>query len=165
MEYSELLKDLKAKQLARFLNGREIGEEISKEEEAAAKRDNLVVVFGYSDDGVEFRGAIHDETSAWEGRGIAVFNGNLVDQDSREMDGDKQVFEKYGVKFPSPDFVVKVVWSPKDLDASWSITVQGAEGHHFDIFEDGDLYCRGVVFVMPEVSKSRLEIPQLEVMG
>jgi hypothetical protein len=35
--------------------------EINKAEERQAKDAGLVVVFGYSDDGVELRGAIHDE--------------------------------------------------------------------------------------------------------
>lgn len=151
MEFKDLQKDMKAKQFARFLNGREYGSEITKEEEVSAKRDNLVIIYGYSDDLAEFRGAIDDEISACDGREIAVFNGNLIDEYS--IDNDKHVFKKYGIKFPSPDVVVEVFWCPEDLDASWLITVQGAEGHHFDIFEDGDLYCRGVVFVLPEVLK------------
>lgn len=141
----------KAREFAQLLNGREYGSEITKEEEAVAKQNNLVVVYGYSDDLAEFRGAINDETSAWEGRRIGFFNGNLVDLDSDEIEDHKSIFERYGAKFPSSDFVVKVVWCPDDLDTSWIITVEGAEGHHFDIFEDGDLYCRGVVFAMPRV--------------
>ena len=35
---------------------------------AQAEKNGYVVVFGYSDDGVEFRGAISDELGAYDGR-------------------------------------------------------------------------------------------------
>lgn len=50
------------KEFAKMLDGREYGGEITKEEEALAKELGFVVVFGYSDDNAELRGAIDDET-------------------------------------------------------------------------------------------------------
>ena len=47
-------------QLAETLNGNEIGNEITKEQEQQAKENGLVVVFGYSDDNMELRGALYD---------------------------------------------------------------------------------------------------------
>lgn len=44
--------------LAAILNGRTYGDEITKEEEAQAKAAELVVIYGASDDLVEFGGAI-----------------------------------------------------------------------------------------------------------
>ncbi len=57
---------MNAKQLAAQLNGREYGSEITKEEEAAAKKAGLVVVYGASDDLVELRGAIEEEVGAYD---------------------------------------------------------------------------------------------------
>jgi hypothetical protein len=48
-------------ELAAILNDREYGAEITEIEAKLAKKDGLVVVFGHSDDCVEFRGAIEDE--------------------------------------------------------------------------------------------------------
>lgn len=50
-----------------MLNGREYGDEITREEEAMAKAHGLVVVFGYSDDNMEFCGAITDEVGCYDG--------------------------------------------------------------------------------------------------
>jgi len=50
-----------AEELAAKLNGREYGEEITDTEEIEAKKSGLVVIFGYSDDSAELRGAINDE--------------------------------------------------------------------------------------------------------
>lgn len=45
-----------AKELAEMLFGRKYGMEITSEEARATKDAGLVVVYGYSDDNVEFRG-------------------------------------------------------------------------------------------------------------
>lgn len=50
--------------MAALLNGRSYGEEITENECAIAQAHGLVVVFGYSDDNVELRRAIHDEIGA-----------------------------------------------------------------------------------------------------
>ena len=49
------------KEFANKLNGRTYLNEITKEEEKIAKELGYVIVFGYSDDNTEFKGAIDDE--------------------------------------------------------------------------------------------------------
>ena len=49
------------REFANRLSGREYMSEISAEEEREAREKGLVIVFGYSDDCIEFRGAIDDE--------------------------------------------------------------------------------------------------------
>ena len=51
-------------QLAELLNGNEYRDEMTKEQEQAAKQNNLLVLFGASDDLLEMRGAIRDEVGA-----------------------------------------------------------------------------------------------------
>ena len=48
------------KEFADMLNGREYGIEITKQEEELADDLGFVVVFGYSDDNMEFRSVWHD---------------------------------------------------------------------------------------------------------
>ena len=55
------------KEIAKRLNGNEYGEEISMQDESFAKKYGIVIVFGYSDDNMEFRGAINDEVSCFDG--------------------------------------------------------------------------------------------------
>ena len=50
-----------AQDFANKINGREMGEEITKDEDKEARSKGLVVVFGWSDDCTEFRGVINDE--------------------------------------------------------------------------------------------------------
>lgn len=65
--------------LAAQLTGREYGSEMSTQEEAAAKAAGLVVIFGASDDLMEFRGAIHDEAYPGEKGGVKLHAGGLLD--------------------------------------------------------------------------------------
>jgi len=70
------------KEFAEMLNGREIGEEITLEETKIAKENNLVVVFGASDDLMEFKGAINEEIDCYEGTTIYLDKqGNIVHRD------------------------------------------------------------------------------------
>lgn len=160
-----------AEDFAILLDGRDYLKEITKEEEAIAKRNNLVIVFGQSDDLGEFRGAIHDEISACGNPKVGIFKDKLVDIDCFDFHEDREVFKKYGFELPNPNIVVNFAWCPKELNTSWLITVEGAEGYGFDIFEDGDLYCRGVVFSLEQPktvenpADSGFEIPTFEVMG
>lgn len=61
-------------EFAEGLNGREYGREITPFEEQRAKELGFVVVFGYSDDNAEFRGAYDEE--------VGCFNGGRVYEDS-----------------------------------------------------------------------------------
>lgn len=104
-------------EFAKILDGRSYGNEITKEEEALAKELGFVVVFGYSDDNVELRGAIDDE--------IGCYEGGLFEHED----------------LPSG---IYADWCPDDIDCSWAY---GTEIPHesFHIFDGDDLYCVGIV--------------------
>ena len=68
-----------AKELATALTGRKVGMEITSVEFDRAADAGLVVVFGYSDDNVEFRGAIDEEVGAWNGTTIHVTPDGLLE--------------------------------------------------------------------------------------
>ncbi len=134
---------------AMLLDGREYTEEITKEEEAIAKNNNFVVCFGASDDLLEFRGAIYDECGAYNSVLVYVINGKVITESGFD-EKYLEVSKEFNTPIPSLT-TVKAIWCeadefPKDLDASWLIKVEGAKSVPFDIVEDGELYCRGVVF-------------------
>lgn len=120
-----------AKELANLLDGREYGREITKEEIAAAKAAGLVVVFGASDDLIEFRGAIDDEGGC--------FNGGTVyfDQDGIAQEGEER------------EFSIEAVWCGSE-GYTWSYN---ADFPHksFAILEDGEPYCLGIVFSLEDL--------------
>lgn len=134
-----------AKELAEILDGREYGDEMTQGEELEAKRSGLVVVFGYSDDGVEFRGAINDEASCFDGGTCYVTkNGLLTGPDCGNHDCE---YFRSALKSATP---IESVWCAKDSDATWTYKTD-IPHETFNIYEDGELYCIGIVFSMDDV--------------
>lgn len=68
---------LTAKMVAERMNGREYMHEIGDDEENELVFRGLVVVFGYSDDNVELRGAITEEVGCYEHGTIPILDGDI----------------------------------------------------------------------------------------
>lgn len=134
-----------AKQLADLLDGRQCGQEITDQEEKAAKAAGLVVVFGYSDDNCELRGAIHEEMSCWGG-GTFYFNkdgSNFTDEDGNAK---LTYFED---KVSREENWISVIAEPTTASGQvWATFCYETSIPHnrFKVWEDGEVYCRGIVF-------------------
>lgn len=134
------------------LNGREYREELNPAEEREAAADGLVVIFGASDDLVELRGAINDELGAIDGGTILIAdNGTLLPDLERD---DIDILKKYGVL----SIVQERQATAKTIEALWcqeppySWTYRTDIPHStFDVMEDGELYCRGIVIDLKEL--------------
>jgi hypothetical protein len=131
-------------ELAQKLNGREYGSEITSDEEREAKAARLVVVFGYSDDNMEFRGAIHDEVGCY-GKGVAYLNGNGLLGEHDEM--CECPFCGYDAAKANCDKIT-AIWESGDYSWVYETEIPHAE---FDVIDDGVKYCRGIVFSMNAV--------------
>jgi len=132
-------------EFARMLNGRKYGHEITKDEEQLAKDNGLVVVFAYSDDNMEFRGAINGEIDCYDGGGTAyldkdgLFANNCDDDDcpyAREMKGRCKT--------------IQAEWDDRG-NPTWTYNTD-IPCEVFDILEDGELWCYGIVFEMAALS-------------
>lgn len=136
-----------AQQLAAMLDGRQMGSEITTDEMVLAREYGLVVVFGYSDDNVELRGAIYDEVSAYNGTTVYLGpNGLLVN----DCDDDRCPYF-LRERERAPHFKAK--WNDGD-GAAWSYEVPWPH-ETFRVMEDGDLFCVGVVFALADVPALR----------
>ena len=139
-------------ELAALLHGREYRNEISAEEEVAAKAAGLVVVFGASDDLAEISGAISDEA------------GCGGESDQIIMDAKGEIPSFYVAKDDWRTQADAMDWFERKkksfiLDARWG---HGGYSHHFgvslpyaafDIMDDNEKYCRGIVFELPVTGK------------
>lgn len=132
-------------ELAHILTGRNMGEEISKGEEASAQLNGLVVVFGGSDDLIEFRGAIHDEGSCYDGGDVFVTSkGPLPDHDSCDCDFCGYPSAKSKAK------KIEALWCEEE-DYSWTYKTSLPHAK-FEIVEDAKPYCRGIVFEVKDLA-------------
>ena len=130
------------KEIAALLDGMEYGEEISKHDLQYAKENGAVIVFGASDDLMEFRGVITDELTIY-GDGFAYFNKDgLLKNKCNNADCPYFIEKRLQAKS------IAAVW---DCDGySWVYTTE-IPHETFEILEQGQKYCRGIVFLMENV--------------
>lgn len=123
------------KEFIKSINGKEYGyPQFTREEIETAKENGFVIVYGESDDLMEFEGAIQDEGGCFDG-GKVFFDQNGVCNDSEE--------EK---NYPN---WINAVWDG-DTDENGKLitwTYETEIPHEtFMIYEGGEPYCRGIVF-------------------
>lgn len=139
-----LSKDL----LAQVLNGRQIGHEMVKEEEQQAAAAGLVVIFGASDDLMEFRGAIHDEFYCYDsGTALIDAKGLLPERDSIEDDGELKDF------FAREPLAKKVqaIFGEYAPEPTWTYSTDVPHAT-FEVMEGDDIYCRGIVIDVADLA-------------
>lgn len=140
---------LTAALLAGMLNGREYGHTvIAREEQAHAKAAGLVVVYGASDDLMEFAGAIDDEVGCFGGGSARIDRAGLIPSfDSIDRD-DKDALRDY-FKRENGGATVDAVWAG---EAGYSWIIKTTIPHEtFEIVADGGPFCRGIVFALADV--------------
>lgn len=128
------------KEFAKSISGKEYGyPQFTKEEIETAKESGFVIVYGASDDLMEFEGAIQDEGGCFDG-GKVYFNKSEVCQDREE--------EK---SYPN---WINAVWD-RDEDENGNMITWSYETEipheTFMIYEVGEPYCRGIVFSVDDV--------------
>jgi len=159
-------KNFTKEQLAAQLDGRSYGDEITLEECDVANDNGLVVAIGYSDDGVTFHGAIHDETDAYDGGRIELTQAGIFQSECHDdCPYFKQLQRKQEVN------VLTVFWcgkSQREKSPNWEKQgkptwmfefgdVPVAEFSIFDPREDNEHFCRGIVFDLNDLNPSILE--------
>lgn len=130
---------MNAKEAAERLNGSEYRNEGSKELFAKMKNAGLVAVFGASDDLMEFRGAIYDEVGCYDGGTACLDENGLLRNECDNEDCPHFARLKKSAR------TIKAIWSPDEPECSW-IYETDIPHETFDVMEDGELYCRGIVF-------------------
>lgn len=135
-----------AKELAYLLNGREYGSEITKEEISIAKESGLVVVFGASDDLMEFRGAMDDEVDCYDGDKIVYVDEHGIYKAPTNCDECEKC--EYVQDKHNACNTIYAIWC--DGEFSWTYHTE-IPHETFEIIDDGEKYCRGIVFCLSDL--------------
>lgn len=122
------------KELAELLDGRQYLDGITLNEQRKAKDSGLVAVMGFSDDCMDFVGAISEEIDCYEGGKVYIKNGKVYPDDF--TDTGEPIDECYAIK---------AIWCPKNADCSWAYETD-IPHETFNIYEEDELYCVGIVF-------------------
>lgn len=130
---------LTVKEAAERLDGCQYGKEGSRELWADMRSSGLVAVFGASDDLMEFEGAIYDEVGCYGGGSVKVTPEGILDEDDDLYSRAKKA------AFPE----IRAIWCPDDR-ISWAYETS-IPHEVFEVWEDGEIYCRGIVFALSDV--------------
>jgi len=128
------------KEFAEMLNDREYKYPQFTREEIQFARDNgFVIVYGASDDLIEFDGAIYDEGGCFDG-GKIYFDKTGISQDDEEKPNE-----------------IEALWCNDEIKdengglITW--TYKTTIPHEtFMIYDDGESYCRGIVISIDDVN-------------
>ena len=127
-------------QLAVKLHGREYGDEITGQEAEQARSAGLVVLYGASDDLAEFEGAFRDEADCYDGGDIYIDEKGALPE--RDQIDDDEALEKWFKRKRSAR-LIRAVWNTGQYSWQYSTDIPHA---CFDVMENGEKYCRGIVF-------------------
>ena len=108
-----------------------------------AKQNGLVVVFGASDDLMEFRGAINYEIGAYDGTTAYLTSTGLLLND---CDND---YCPHFEKLTASAATILALWR-QEGEYSWTFKTD-IPHETFEITDRGDQYCRGIVFALADL--------------
>ena len=127
---------------AALLDGIEYGADLPAETVLDAKRSGVVIVFGASDDLMEFRGAIEGEVNCCDGGTAYLDKNGLI---ANKCDNEDCPYFREKLLHAK---TITGIWDSEGY--SW--TYKTAIPHEtFVILEEGQKYCRGIVFSMEDL--------------
>jgi hypothetical protein len=137
---------------AERLNGRELEDGEAEE----LKAEGYVIAYVHSAALLEFRGEIDDEVSAWQGTRVNLCrrkNGSydIIPERNGCTDNEFSLDEIFKME------KINAIWCPRDLKdnvwAAWHIEPCYVPHLHFDIMENGNLYCRAAIFKAADIAR------------
>lgn len=138
----------KAQQLADKLDGIRYGASLPLEITAQAKRDGIVLVFGASDDLMEFDGAIYDEVGVYEGGSVFVTPNGLLKPPSDGGECESKC--PYFSEVMKNTRILTALWCSDD-ECPWKYRTDIPHAE-FRVYEDEQLYCVGIAFALEDVN-------------
>lgn len=129
------------KAISYSLNGNQYKDEVSQMDIEHAQRNGVVIVFGASDDLMEFRGAINGEVYCYDGgKAYITDTGELLNNTCVDDCPHYELAKKAATE-------IKAIWGEGEY--SWTYETE-LKHETFEIVEDGEPYCRGIVFSLHE---------------
>lgn len=129
-------------EIAEMLDGSKYPFNTSVQEAKYAKDHGVVIVYGASDDLIEFSGAIYDEDACYDGGTVFINRSGII---RSKCDNEKCIYFRDAHSNAS---TIEAIW---DRDGySWMYETD-IPHETFDILEDGEKYCRGIVFMLDDV--------------
>ena len=129
-------------EIAAELDGSEYPLRISRELAERAKLDGVVIVYGASDDLMEFEGAINNEVGAYDDHSAFLTKDGLLENECANDDCP------HFAKLKKSVATIEAIWGDGEYSWTYKTTIPHAT---FELVEDGEKYCRGIVFNLADV--------------
>ena len=97
------------------------------------KKNGIVICYGQSDDLMELTGAVYDE--------YGCYNGGTICIDEKGNHADANLY-----------FPITAIWAKDDI--SWQYEFE-PKHEVFEIYEDADIYCKGIVFFVDDLKRNK----------
>lgn len=130
-----------AKELSNYPGAEADWFELTMSQQEFCCAHDIVVVYGYSDDNVEFDGAIREEVGAWEGAEIYVDANGPIETCECEC--------KYYKAAMKNAKKINAFWCLGDWAWSFSTDIPHAE---FEFYSEDEPYCKGIVFYRKDMA-------------
>ena len=115
-----------------------------------AKEAGLVIAYGYSDDLLEFDGAIYDEAGALD---TVLIDAEGLLPSFEAASEDEEACRRYFERKPKAR-AIEAVWDGDADGYAW--TLKTTIPHEtFAIMEDGGGFSRGIVFALDDLEKTK----------
>jgi hypothetical protein len=135
-------------ELAERIDGIQYPCRIHEELIQIAQAAGLVIVYGASDDLMEFEGAHREEIGCYDG-GFAYVDQHGVLPDPEWIDDDREAVQNYYHRKPNAK-PIEALWCKED-GYSWTYKTDIPHAT-FEVMEDGEHYCRGIVFSLADLA-------------
>lgn len=146
---------MNATQLAELLNNTQYPVRINDELKKQANENGLVIVYGASDDLMEFEGAVRDEFGCYDG-GTALVDSKGLLPEREDIDDDDALEEYFSRKNNVQP--IEALWCKED---GYSWTYKTDIPHEtFDVLDEAEEYCRGIVFSLSDLQSSRDDLTE-----
>ena len=141
-ELAEALTGIEYSGVVRYLYGSDLMK--------LAKAHGLVVAYGFSDDLLEFHGAMYDEVSCYGGRTVWIDASGLLPnfEDAKEDEDECRRYFERKQKARS----IEAVWDGDADGYAWTINTD-IPHEMFAIMEDGAGFSRGIVFALADLER------------
>jgi hypothetical protein len=140
-------EEMTTKELAKILNNSQYRMYVSPEIKQEAENSGLVIVYGQSDDLMEFRGAIDEELGAYGGTTELIDKeGLLIEYEYDKFEDDELL--RYLTRKKTAQ-TIEALWCKEDK-LSWTFKTE-IPHETFMILDEGEPYCRGIVFALDDV--------------
>ena len=132
------------KELAGLLNGMQYGDRIDPKILKLANDYGFVIIFGYSDCLMEIRGVISDEISCYGGGEVYFLGGVILNYPCE----DEYPECPYVKKCQKDAVKVEAIFDAEEYTWIYKTEIPHAA---FEVMEDGEKYCRGIVFKVEDI--------------